>query len=98
MSLPTLSWFYPNGTEISNATDITITTSQRGPLDNSTVSLLEILSLRTSLAGSYTCHAVSDLPTLGLVKSSNLEYQLIINSKYRGNNTCFATMKKYIIL
>ena len=76
---PAVQWFDPNENEIHNGSNFIIS---RTPISHSlTNSSLHIAELKTSQAGSYTCQAVSDLPSLGLVKKSISSYLLKVLSK-----------------
>lgn len=79
LSVPTVHWFDNNGVEISNSSTVIVTMTQVSSL--LTTLSLNIQELRTSQAGSYTCQAVSDLPSLGLVKKTSSRHTLKVASK-----------------
>uniref|UniRef100_A0A1X7U7Q4 Uncharacterized protein n=2 Tax=Amphimedon queenslandica TaxID=400682 RepID=A0A1X7U7Q4_AMPQE len=77
LSPPNVQWFDPDGNKIHNNSNFIISLTRIS--HNLTSSSLFLPELRTSQAGSYACEAVSDLPSLGLVKKSISSYLLKVS-------------------
>ena len=74
--LQTVKWINPNGEFVTEDSNFILT----GPYEEgSTVTLiLGIKSLKASNAGSYICQAISQVPSVGLIKETNLEWKLVV--------------------